>query len=53
MTQVECALTELLVGQRGPTSTAVMRWLILGEHLHDRTPVDIAWLPTDAPHLFI
>ena len=50
--RVEAAVTDQLIGHRGPAATALMHWLITGDQLHDDTRVDLAWIPPDAPRLF-
>lgn len=50
--RVEAAVTDLLIGHRGPAATALLHWLITGDQPHHDTPVDAAWIPPDAPHPF-
>ncbi len=50
--RVEAAVTDLLIGHRGPAATALMHWLITGDQPNDNTRVDYAWRPPDAPNPF-
>ncbi len=50
--RVEAAVTDLLIGHRGPAATALMHWLITGDQPNDSTSVDLAWIPLDVPYRF-
>ncbi len=51
--RVEAAVTDLLIGHRGPAATALLQWLITGDQANDDPRVDFAWRAPGAPDPFI
>jgi hypothetical protein len=43
MTALESTLIDILIRHSGPVATALIRWLITGEHTARDVTIDLAW----------
>jgi hypothetical protein len=53
MTALESTLMNLLISHGDPVATALIRWLITGEHTAHDVTIDLAWPQPSTPNPFL